>query len=410
MEEKTFTSICQGYLGLTEAVKYTIDALTRGKESDSETNVVFYSTKRDINIKSAIIERALNDYKSLYNAYLKGLPLYNETFKLYDIEDNLQIVPKALFKKSLTDYKDKVKKSGLFEFKESIKDISRSLNDYVVLLDKAHQGRKFNRTEIEDKTSRFVSGCTAILKSKRSFYKNCIDRPLEILKEESAKFGTAAADYIFSLETIIDNLKSIKTTFQDVQHQEMRSIQEFLQICRDYVQLGNITKLELHGLAVVEKDSIAKIVSFMGGLKISGHNIHENVMKLKDTSETIWKMVLEDENMIPYYEYKNESHFLLDFTQFYTNGRRAMIIDSISTWSPDKWNDYNATDLDEKFVELYNDLLSFKKETIIDENFDRYANLFIIFTSKYLQKDTETLSIRQFKYFKTQVHALNLKT
>ena len=85
-----------------------------------------------------------------------------------------------------------------------------------------------------------------------------------------------------------------------------------MQMAREYVTGGNVTKLEIARELTSENIyvGISDLKVFFQSLRSRGQNIYDNWDKMAAAANKMWQVIIEDDDMIDYYFYKNLTQFL----------------------------------------------------------------------------------------------------
>ncbi|GFS26322.1 acid-sensing ion channel 4 [Elysia marginata] len=108
----------------------------------------------------------------------------------------------------------------------------------------------------------------------------------------------------------LDELKHLEETI-------LYRLQDSLDITRVYITQGNVSKMrvakELTSAEVYE--GINNLVHFFTGLRARGQDFYSGWSALADDQNAIWDMVLNDPDLEEFYQYRNMSDFLQDYSE-----------------------------------------------------------------------------------------------
>ncbi|XP_063401431.1 uncharacterized protein LOC134685567 [Mytilus trossulus] len=368
MEEETISNVCQGYNEIRSIVENTLMSLSV-KNRESQSNILFYTTQLFLQSKLENLDNAADNISTLFNSYSSGKPIFHYSFKNYSESYNMFIVPKKLLRDSMRHYIEYSQKYSS-AVDGNIESVRVSMNEYLSLLKSVMESGNLNEQRMSELSKNYKDNCKAFLYNKRVFYKECLDRPLEILKTNLKNFTSLTDKYLKSMEFVLKKYNQFKTKLV-----EKPDLTEFLLLLQDYLVKPNITKDDLYIKSRLTKLSIARIVSDFDGLKRIQNTVYDKLSENKEPIAEIWRVINYDENMKTFYDSVNKSIFSKSHLTYFKNGHRyggsGNIFNLAQWWWRPSDVVYGISNLEKRFDELYEDLNLFKKQTRIDDNFNK---------------------------------------
>ncbi|XP_052067261.1 uncharacterized protein LOC127706646 [Mytilus californianus] len=368
MEEETISTVCQGYNEIRSIVEKTLTSFS-GNKGENQANILFYTTKLFIQSKLENVDNAVDNITTLYNSYKYGNPIFHHSYKNFSENYNYFIVPKKLLKESLGHYYEYANKYPT-PVTGDIESIHLSLNEYLTMLNSVMEYGNLNETLMSVVSKNYKDNCRAFLYNKRVFQRECVDRPLEILKTRYNNFTSLTDKYLKSMDFVLNKYYQFNSKLVEKPH-----LKEFLLLLQDYLVKPDITKDDLYRKSRLTKLSIARIVLDFDGLRRIQSTVYDKLFESKNAIADIWRVIKYDENIKPFYDSMNKSEFFNShFTYFkkgYKNGGYSNIESLARWWGRPSDVVYSISNLEKRFDELYEDLNLFKKQTRIDDNFNK---------------------------------------
>ncbi|XP_076472588.1 uncharacterized protein LOC143301990 [Babylonia areolata] len=311
MEERTFNYLTMGfqeYANLTESRIWTLadPNITTPAVRESLYKIVMTT----LNAKMDLADRAFLNYTDLYSAYFNGTPVFRYKFLKEPRKDNVYITPKPLLKESLfhssyaTRYSNRVG-DDILKFRAAVER-------FAELAMGAYENGTLDKDDMYYADVEFLWRGRRYLHSKSTFYFESIEYPLRIIQERLATFERMWRTYETAVRESLNNIVSLKSSLFDLENSILKRLHYSMLMARGYVIHGNVTKLEIAKELTSQNIyiGISDLKVFFQSLRLRGQKIFDNWDKIKMATASIWEAVVNDEDMLLYYEYKNMSAFL----------------------------------------------------------------------------------------------------
>ncbi|OWF41244.1 degenerin-like protein del-10 [Mizuhopecten yessoensis] len=319
MEERTLNLLCIGFhefVFLTET--YLQDLASDSFESNADGRLILYTILvAKINDRIETAKRALSNYTELYKAYQTGTPLFRYKFLGVARKHNPMIAPKILLNASL--YHNHYARLHSPRVKDDIEAIIACLLEYIDFLNEVMQTSSLNTTRMATISEDYVDACERFYHSKSVFYYESIERPLRVILTRRDKFNKAKTQYLATIKNIKDNLLQLDGSLETMSNSTLHVFSDLVDRAVDYFTDQTVRKLDVAKMAEEEKVHTASISlkMFFQEVRSRGHAIYDGWTVLTPTGQSIWKMILEDEEMLDYYVYRNITDFLANSTKVY---------------------------------------------------------------------------------------------
>lgn len=317
MEERTLNLLCIGFhefVFVTET--YIKNLVSEAFESNMDRRIVLHTiivAKISDRIETA--KRALANYTELYEAYQTGTPLFRYKYMSEPRKHNIMMVPRKLLNDSLT-HNSYATQYGP-RLKDDIEAIISSLLEYLDFLNEVMQTNSLNTTRMVSISGEYVDACERFYHSKSVFYYESIERPLRVIISRREKFLKARTQFMTTIRNIKDNLIQLEESLENVSNSTLHVLSDLVNRAVSYFTDSSIRKLDVAKMAQVEMVHTASISikMFFQELRNRGHAIYDGWTALIPIAQSIWKTIIDDEEMIEYYLFRNMSDFLENSTE-----------------------------------------------------------------------------------------------
>ncbi|XP_060066461.1 uncharacterized protein LOC132546759 [Ylistrum balloti] len=317
MEERTLNIICIGFNEFVFIIEtYMRDLVSDSFENNLDRRTILYTViVAKISDRIETAKRGLSNYTRLYNAYQNGTPIFRYKFLSVPRKHNVMMVPKTLLNDSLTHSSYARKYSP--RVKDDIEAIIYSLLEYLDFLNEVMQTKKLNITRMNSIGEEFVDACEQFYHSKSVFYYESIERPLRVILARHDNFKKAKTQYMTTVKNMKDNLLQLQNSLENVSNSTLYVISDLVDKAVNYFRNSSIKKLDVAKTAQEERVHTASMTlkMFFQEVRNRGHAIYDAWTSLIPIGTAIWKTILEDEEMMEYYIYRNMTLFLENSTE-----------------------------------------------------------------------------------------------
>ncbi|XP_033763354.1 uncharacterized protein LOC117344637 [Pecten maximus] len=317
MEERTLNLPCFGFHEFIFATEtYLKDLVSDVFESNLDRRTILYTIiGAKINNRIETVKRALSNYTELYEAYQTGTPLFGYTFLRVPRTHNAMIVPKILLKASLTHNTYARLYSRLL--RNNIENLIGSLRKYLELLNEVMQTNSLNITRMLSISREHGISCLRFYHSKNVFYYESLERPLRVIIRRRDNFKKTKTHFMATIQSITDNLLQLKDSLENLSKSTLNVLSDLVDRAVNYFEDASIRKLDVARMAQVEKVHTASVnlKMFFQEVRNRGHTIYDGWTALIPIGKSIWKTILDDEEMMEYYTYRNMTSFLENSTE-----------------------------------------------------------------------------------------------
>ncbi|XP_033763356.1 uncharacterized protein LOC117344638 [Pecten maximus] len=316
MEERTLNLLCIGFhefVFVTET--YLKDLVSDAFESNLDRRIILYTIiGAKIQDRMETAKRALSNYTELYEAYRTGTPLFRYKFLRVPRTHNVMMVPKILLNASLT-HNAYARLYGP-RLRDDIEAIIGSLLEYLEFLQEVMQTNSLNITRMVSISGEYVDACERFYHSKSVFYYESIERPLRVVISRQDNFKKTKTHFMATIQSITDNLLQLKDSLENLSNSTLHVLSDLVDRAVNYFEDASIRKLDVARMAQVEKVHTASVnlKMFFQEVRNRGHAIYDGWTALIPVGKSIWKTILEDEEMMEYYIYRNMTSFLENST------------------------------------------------------------------------------------------------
>lgn len=315
MEERTLAHLCNAFHEFVYYVKTNVEHLIN--ENQTDTNKAMYHTllTDQINLKMENAKRALDNHTVLYEAYQDGTPIFRYKYNRIPRYNNNYIVPKPLLKKALV--RNFYAKKYSPRMGEDIKRIIQSLKGFKEVIDDIHNNNDISNSAYRQNLyDGFIDGCEDYYHSKSVFYYEVVDWPVKILTSRMENFQNTKNEFITVRDFIQSNLENLQDSLTIMNNKSVNLVQENVSMLNWYRLFGNITKTEIaNNLLSMEIDeAIEQCKQTFQEIRVRAQNVYDGWTQLIDKSINVWKPVLNDNDMLEYYNFINNSLLLRNFS------------------------------------------------------------------------------------------------
>ncbi|CAC5359767.1 unnamed protein product [Mytilus coruscus] len=318
MEERTLSNLCVGFHEFVFLLETNLKHLSSDESLDKSIRAAIYTRSLDF-IRSQIetAERASANISQLYEAYQNGTPIFKYKFGKTARKNNNYITPKRLLAESLIH--NSYARRYAPRVQDDIAAIKSKLNSYITLLDEVNITGHLNFTRMASISSSYIDKCEDFYHSKSVFYAECIERPKTILENRFEKFKKFITDYIETKEFIESNLNNLRDSIQNVSMFEVIHINIFMNELTQYLKVDSrIKKNTLADIVLSDYllSQFSRCETIFQEIRNRGQNIYDGWTGLVTRSIDMWTDIVDDIDMIPYYNHRKYSSFLVNLTEF----------------------------------------------------------------------------------------------
>ncbi|XP_046543042.1 uncharacterized protein LOC124253335 isoform X1 [Haliotis rubra] len=311
MEERTFNYLAMGFQEFSYQIESKIKQLANTSISSPDVRQTLHLlTLNELGGRIDLADRAYDNYTQLYGAYYNASPVFRYKYLHEDRNDNIYIGPHVLLRQSLLYSAYAVKYSG--RVGKDILRFKRALQDYVDMADKAYYTQTLNTTELHLVNIKFLQRGRTYFFSKATFYFESIDYPLRILRERIAAFEAYHRSFNTHVKEMMDNAASLRFSLNSLKSSIIDNLDGGLGLANNYFKYGNISKLEVARVLTAPNiyEGISSMKIFFQEVRSRGQNVYDGWLDLIQSTTAIWSAILNDEDMLKYYEFKNMTRFL----------------------------------------------------------------------------------------------------
>ncbi|XP_041378064.1 uncharacterized protein LOC121390337 [Gigantopelta aegis] len=302
----------------------TLHTLHQGDilNSSDVRKTIYILALNQLDGKIDLANRAAKNFTSLYYAYKYARPIFGYTYMEEPKSDNRYIAPKYLMKESFSHdfYSRKFSKRVGYD----IRKFKAALLNYRELVNEAYYNQTLNDTKIYLANVNFLFRGRLYHHSKSAFYAFTVDYPLQVLQKRIQTLQDTYDQFAIIVKNTEETLESILTKLTVLESTILKELDFALLLSEMYVNYRNVTKLRV-ALEITSpkiKEGIHAITVFFQNLRARGQKVYDEWKQLTQTTNDIWDIAINDKDMRIYFEYKNVTLFLQNFTELASNIER----------------------------------------------------------------------------------------
>ncbi|XP_050413854.1 uncharacterized protein LOC126828236 isoform X1 [Patella vulgata] len=401
MEERTFNFLALGFQEFSYQIETKISQLMDPEFQNFSTRQTLYiMTMNQLNGRIDLADRAFANYTDLYNSYATGNPIFRYQFETESRNDNIFVIPKPLLEYSLNHsayaetYSKRVGNDVLL-FKSKLQNLS-------AILEEAYHNKTLNETQLHEACVLFLHSGRRYFHSKSTFYFETIDYPKRIITERISNLSVLSRQYKAVVNSMKQHLSSLKKSLEELKASLIKQLEHGLESASDFIIYGNITKMSVAKEMTSSKifNGISNLKMFFQDLRSRGQSVYDGWSSLADATAAVWNVAINDDDMLDYFNYKNMSLFLRNFTdvkfEIEQNYTRYRILHDLLA---------PVGNIESLFLKSLEDLMyelqMFMDEAKIDSNFikENFLQLDIFYREKSYEEITQQIAYDNFALF-----------
>lgn len=311
MNERTFGDLVRGFQEFANRTESHIRTLADADVASPSVRKTLYTLVTvSLNAKMDLCDRAFANYTQLYSAYYNGTPIFRYKFLNETRNDNVYLTPKLLLRNSLVHSSYATKYSR--RVGEDIMTYKDAVSSFASLAASAYKNGSLEADDMHRADVRFLWSGRRFLHSKSVFDHETIDFPMRVLQDRMASFERLWRNYETVTEESLGIIESLKVSLHNLESSILKRLNYSMQMAREYVTGGNVTKLKIASELTSQNIyvGISDLKVFFQSLRSRGQNIYDNWDKMAAAANKMWQVIIEDDDMIDYYFYKNLTQFL----------------------------------------------------------------------------------------------------
>ena len=319
MEERFITNVVIAFVEFAMINAKRIKRLAAVPKIETNERKALYDLIVDsLKIRQEIGDLARKNLTRLYKAFIKGKRIFNYQFENIDRSHNHAIMPKPLLNYSM-HHNSYILKYG----PKTSKDLRRIHNALDMFLDAAKEAyinSTVNETSLNYTFERYLFSCRTFMYSKSVFYSQGVDYLVPVLKDRRSNFEKNW-EHINSLTLRMEhNIESLKAGLNKVENVMNGELQSLVDNLMKYVHSDDGSKLSLTEMIVSPsfQGNISYLKDFFNEITTRGQDIFDSMTLIKEPLESFWRAILDDEDMLDYYEFTNNSRFLQNLSEVIT--------------------------------------------------------------------------------------------
>ena len=316
MEERTFNSLALGFQEYSFQVEAKIKQLANDSlTSDDVRETLYILALNELDGRIDLADRAFQNYTQLFAAYRDAKPVFRYKYFGEPRNDNVYVVPKHLFAESLTYNSYALKYST--RVGEDIKIFKDTLMTYRSLTTTAYYNKTLNDTALYLANVQFLYRGRRYYHSKSAFYAFTIEYPKQILQKRIQTLQDTYDRFWTNIKEMQENLKHILSALKVLESTILTELDHALALSEMYVNHRNVTKLNV-AMDITSpkiKEGINAMIIFFQNLRARGQKIYDIWKPIIQSTKDVWDIAINDKDMRDYFEYKNLTRFLQNFTK-----------------------------------------------------------------------------------------------
>ena len=199
---------------------------------------------------------------------------------------------------------------------EDITRMMEALRGYHELVGEVFTINFLNFSKMHIVSEEFLDSCEDYYHAKSVLYFETIDRPERILIEVIAKFEKAQRDLEESRNFILNNVENLQRSANILTEHCLIKLESEFNDSMEYFVNESITKEYLSKMYISKDfvDDINNVTLFFQEVRNRGQNIFDGWTSFIHKINEIWKQAIEYEGLRDFYEYRNYSIFLQNYT------------------------------------------------------------------------------------------------
>ena len=191
-----------------------------------------------------------------------------------------------------------------------------ALRGYHELVGEVFTINFLNFSKMHIVSEEFLDSCEDYYHAKSVLYFETIDRPERILIEVIAKFEKAQRDLEESRNFILNNVENLQRSANILTEHCLIKLESEFNDSMEYFVNESITKEYLSKMYISKDfvDDINNVTLFFQEVRNRGQNIFDGWTSFIHKINEIWKQAIEYEGLRDFYEYRNYSIFLQNYT------------------------------------------------------------------------------------------------
>ena len=316
MEERVLANIALGFAEFARLNRRKIRHLVTIPLNESSSREDLYRSVIDsLTVRQELSDLAKNNISVLYDAFVNGTKIFNYMFEDIPRSHNPYIVPKPLLNDSMF-YNSYVRNHGprLFETLDIMHNVLDMFMDEATT---AFLNATINETQLNYVFERYQFACRTYMFSKSVMYSQGIDRPVPILRERRTEFDQIWDDFSKQSNEMTQNFNSIVKSLHHIENKLIKKLNFVVDSLSNYFKTENGSLMALAGdiLSTDTKAMLSTLRDFFQELDTRGHAIFDSWTIMVKHITDLWTKILDDEDMIEYYEFTNNSRFLQNLTE-----------------------------------------------------------------------------------------------
>lgn len=315
MEERTLSSVAAQFHEFALVADLRILQLFEVNLNETSLRKILYRHAHDTLEARAIIgRRSFDNYTVLFKSYQNGNPIFRYKFENIPRNNNVFIVPKPTLRNALTHNSYAAKYS--VRLGSDIQEVVKNLENYQGILDTIYLNNTFNVSYMNEIHELFADSCEEFFFSKSLFYVECVDWPLTQVLSRRQQFVNLWQDYTTLLDEVINILDNMVASISYKTH-----LQPFLDItciaCGYLNGTSTLMELAVDLLSDHKRASLNDLQLYFQDVRSRERQVYDSWRSLKKQAERIWEMIIDDQDMIDYYEFQNINDFMRNINDVY---------------------------------------------------------------------------------------------
>ena len=317
MEERVIRNVAVAFAEFAMINARRIRRLATIPKADVSVRESLYDLIVDsLKIRQELGDLAKTNLTVLYNAFLTGKRIFNYQFENISRSHNDHIAPKPLLNYSM-HYNPYVLKYG----PKVSADLNRVHNALDMSIEEAKEAYIYStvdETRLNSTFERYLSACRTFMFSKSVFYSQGVDYPVPVLKERYTNFGKIWENIDSITSRMEHNIHSLRAGLSEVENAiRGGKLQSLVENLLKYIISEKDSKLNLSEVLLSDEsqDTMDNLKDFFNEIKTRGQEIFDSWTMLKDQLKSLWTAIIEDEDMLEYYEFTNNARFLQNLNE-----------------------------------------------------------------------------------------------
>ncbi|CAG5126543.1 unnamed protein product [Candidula unifasciata] len=369
MEEKSMYNLGLGYEEFAYQIKTRIQQLAHSWWNmtipEATRTSMYVEVLNMLHGRLLLADKAYESYLQLYDAFSNGEPIFTYQFQNESVDDNDYITPRALLNQSISRHdfssNDTV---TLIEDIQYIKDI---LQSYLSLANRYFYANTSSPEELETYNSQILEWGPRFLQSKNVFYTDSVDYPVKIMQDKLQKFEQRWRDFEEDLKPMTVKLDMLLVNLSKHQNNMISVLEQNIAKAEMHVSVRNVSKQQMAEVFTNEQflKGVSELTTFFGELRARGQEVYDGWSALNRSTKAIWAMILDDENMLEYYRYTNETLYLHSLAEVSSEVAR-----NFSRLRDTNNVQHKISQVDGSFVRSFQRMVALMKEFIAGSDID----------------------------------------